>query len=86
MHSFQVPNWPWSCIGIAFVVKLPLSDGFDSVWVIMDHFLKGIHLISALETWTAEDFAYCFFDFFIQYHCLPDKIVSDCGSLFVLKF
>ncbi|PLW50812.1 hypothetical protein PCANC_14321 [Puccinia coronata f. sp. avenae] len=86
MHSLQVPDRPWSCIGIDFVVKLPPSEGFDSVLVIVDHFSKGIHLILALETWTAEEFAYSFFDRFIRYHGLPDKIVSDRGALFVSKF
>jgi hypothetical protein len=59
------------------MVKLLLSDGFDSILVIVDHFLKGIHLIAALESWMAEEFVYCFFDCFICYHGLPDKIVSD---------
>jgi hypothetical protein len=77
MHSLQIPNRPWSCIGIKFMVKLLLSDGFDSILVIVDHFLKGIHLIAALESWMAEEFVYCFFDCFICYHGLPDKIVSD---------
>jgi len=67
-------------------VKLPLSEGFDSILVIVDHFSKGIHLIAASEGWTAEEFAYSFFDRFIRHHGLPDKIVSDRGSLFVSRF
>ena len=86
MHSLQVPDRPWSCIVINFVVKLPLSDVFHSILVIVDHFSKGINLIAALESWTAEEFAYSFFDHFIRHHDLPDKIVSDCGALFVSKF
>jgi hypothetical protein len=56
------------------------------VLVIVDHFSKGLHLVPARETWTAEEFAWSFFDCFIRYHGLPDKIVSDRGSLFVSKF
>jgi hypothetical protein len=73
-------------IGIDFVVKLPLLGGFDSILVIVDHFSKGAHLIAAQESWKAEDFAFVFFDLFIRHHGLPDKIVSDCGSIFVSKF
>jgi transposase InsO family protein len=65
---------------------LPLSKGFNSILVIVDHFSKGVHLIAASESRSAEDFAWHFFDRFIRYHGLPDKIVSDRGSIFVSKF
>jgi hypothetical protein len=73
-------------IGIDFVVKLPISGGFDSILVIVDHFSKGVHLVAAQESWKAEDFAFAFFDCFICHHGLPDKIVSDRGSIFVSNF
>ena len=43
-------------------------------------------MIPANESWTAQEFAFVFFDRFIRYHGLPDKIVIDWGSLFVSKF
>jgi hypothetical protein len=86
MTLLNIPCRPWSMIGIDFVVKLPLSSGFDSILVIVDHFPKGAHLIPANESWTAEEFAFIFFDRFIRYHGLPDKIFSDRRSLFVSKF
>jgi hypothetical protein len=52
-------------IGIDFVVKLPLFSGLGSILVIMDHFSKGAHMIPANESWTAEQFAFVFFDRFI---------------------
>jgi transposase InsO family protein len=42
--------------------------------------------VAANETWTAEEFALAFLDRFIRLHGLPDKIVSDRGSLFLSKF
>lgn len=86
MNSLAVPERPWSTIGLDFVVKLPLSAGYDSILVVVDHFSKGLHLIPANETWTAEEFAASFFDQIFRLHGLPDKIVSDRGSLFVSKF
>ncbi|PLW35736.1 hypothetical protein PCANC_23696 [Puccinia coronata f. sp. avenae] len=85
-HPLPVPPRPWSTIGIDFVMKLPLSAGFDSVLVIVDHLTKGIHLVAAKETWDAEEFAFVFLDRFIRLHGLPDRIVSDQGSLFISKF
>jgi hypothetical protein len=43
-------------------------------------------MIPANESWKAEEFAFVFFDFFIRYHGLPDKIISNQGSLFVSRF
>jgi hypothetical protein len=68
------------------VVKLPVSNGFDSILVVVDHLTKGVHLVAANESWTAEEFAFVFLDRFIRLHGLPDKIVSDRGPIFVSKF
>jgi hypothetical protein len=43
-------------------------------------------MIPANESWKAEEFAFVFFDCFIRYHGLPDKIISNQGSLFVSRF
>lgn len=60
-----------------FIVKLPISDSYDSILVIIDHLTKGAHLIPASERWTADKFASVFLDRFIRLHGLPDKIVTD---------
>jgi hypothetical protein len=86
MTALPVPSHPWSVIGIDFIVKLPVSGGFDSILVIVAHLTKGIHLIAANKTWDAEEFAFAFLDRFIRLHGLPDKIISNRGSLFVSKF
>ncbi|POV98898.1 hypothetical protein PSTT_14130 [Puccinia striiformis] len=85
MNSLSVPSRPWSIIAIDFIVKLPISGGFDSILVVVDHFSKGVHLIPAKETWNSEEFAFAFLDRVIRLHGLPDKIVSDRGSTFLSK-
>lgn len=45
LQTLTIPDRPWSVIGIDFVVKLPLSNGFDSILVIIDHLTKGAHFI-----------------------------------------
>ncbi|PLW26795.1 hypothetical protein PCASD_25767 [Puccinia coronata f. sp. avenae] len=57
MIPLSIPDCHWSTIGIDFVVKLPVSGGFDSILVIVDHLSKGVHLIAANESWNAEEFA-----------------------------
>ncbi|KAG0148043.1 hypothetical protein CROQUDRAFT_670173 [Cronartium quercuum f. sp. fusiforme G11] len=42
-----VPERPWSSLGVDFIVKPLLSDGFDSMIVVINHYSKGAHFISA---------------------------------------
>jgi hypothetical protein len=86
MTALPVPPCPWSVIGIDFIVKLPVSSGFDSILVIVDHLTKGVHLVAANKTWDSKEFVFAFLDCFIRLHGLPDKIVSNRGALFVSKF
>lgn len=52
-----IPDRPWSTIGVDFVVKLPMSEGFDSVMVVVDHLKKSAHFIPARESWKADEMA-----------------------------
>lgn len=81
-----VPDRPWSTIGVDFIVKLPLSEGFDSIMVVVDHLTKTAHFIPARETWSAQDLAKEFLSSVFKLHGLPDRIVSDRGSTFVSRF
>ena len=39
LQSLPVPFWKWDDISMDFVVGLPkTSKGFDSIWVIVDHY------------------------------------------------
>ena len=49
---------PFETVAIDFIVKLPLSNGFDSILTIMDHdCTKAVILIPCNETITAEGVA-----------------------------
>lgn len=86
MVPLPIPDRPWSTIGIDFIVKLPNSGGFDSVMVVVDHYSKYCHFIKAKETWSSLDLANAFVDQIFRLHGLPDKIVSDRGSVFMSSF
>ncbi|GKD78623.1 reverse transcriptase domain-containing protein [Tanacetum coccineum] len=43
--------WKWDNITIDFITKLPkTSSGYDSIWVIVDHFTKSAHFLPMEET------------------------------------
>ncbi|WVZ70633.1 hypothetical protein U9M48_019281 [Paspalum notatum var. saurae] len=41
-----VPTWKWEDVHMDFIVGLPRTQkGYDSIWVIIDHFTKSAHFI-----------------------------------------
>lgn len=81
-----VPDRPWATLGVDFIVKLPVSRGFDSVLVFIDHFSKAAHFVPAREAWSASDLADQFLTSVFCLHGLPDRIVSDRGPTSVSRF
>ena len=69
-----------------FIVKLPVSHGYDSIWVVCDRLSRAAHFIPCNESITAPELAWLFLDRIFRYHGLPDSIISDRGSLFVSCF
>ena len=45
----KVPKKPWQHIFIDFIMKLPVSKGYDSILVICDRFLKMFHFVVTTE-------------------------------------
>jgi transposase InsO family protein len=86
LQPLPVPDQPWSVVGMDFIVKLPLSQGFDSILVIIDLLSKATHFIPCNETMTAKDLAKIFRREFFRLHGLPDRIISDRGTLFTSEF
>ena len=65
---------------------MPLSNNFDSIFVVVDRFSKMTHFVPCNETVNAENLARLFIDNIVRYHGLPDNIVSDRGPQFISIF
>ena len=81
-----VPTGPWKGLSCDFVTDLPVSKGYDSLFVIVDRFTKMCHLAPCLKMTTAPQFARMFVDYVIRLHGIPDSLVSDRGSVFTSQF
>jgi hypothetical protein len=47
LQPLKIPQWKWEEISMDFIVGLPTTQyGYDSILVIIDHFLKVAHFIS----------------------------------------
>lgn len=57
LQPLKTPGRPWTAISMDFIVKLPLSSGFDSIWTIVDFSTRLTHLVPVKESMTALEFA-----------------------------
>jgi transposase InsO family protein len=70
-----------------FIVGLPImQSGYDSMWVIVDRFLKVVHFIPVKTTYKGAKLAELYITRIVCFHRVPKKIVSDRGAQFMSKF
>ena len=78
----QPSMMPWVDISVDFITDLPLSNGFDSILTVVDHFSKETEFIPCNKTATALDTAKLYLFHVWKDHGLPRTIVSDQGLQF----
>ncbi|QRW01159.1 Retrotransposable element Tf2 protein [Ceratobasidium sp. AG-Ba] len=81
-----IPQKPWEDIAYDFIVKLPESQGMDSILVVIDRFSQQAHFIPCLESTNAEGVADLFIKEVWKLHGLPKTTVSDRGPTFNSQF
>jgi hypothetical protein len=69
-----------------FIVDLPKSKSFDSVFVVVDRLTKMAHFVPCDKTITSKETTRLFLENVYKYHGLPDNIISDRGTQFTSKF
>jgi hypothetical protein len=52
LQPLKIPQWKWEEISIDFIIGLTTTQsGYDSIWVIIDHFSKVAHFIPVKTTY-----------------------------------
>ena len=83
LSPLELPYAPWQSIAMDFITDLPVSDGCDQLWVIVDRFTKMAHFLPLpKEGKTASDLVITFAREVWKHHGLPSDIVSDRDSRF----
>jgi hypothetical protein len=78
---------PFQTIALDFIVKLPVSNGYDSILTITDHDCsKAAIFIPCNETINAEGVAGLYLRYVFPRYGLPTKIISDRDPRFTSKF
>src|SRR5882724_1196064 len=69
-----------------FIKGLPLSDGHDTILVVVCHLTKMALFIPTFQDIDAEDLAHIFLSQVFAKHGTPTEIVSDQGKHFISHF
>lgn len=68
-----------------FITDLPLADNYDSIWVMVDPFIKMAHFIPLKKDGKkTEDLVRIFAKEYWRLHGIPNDIISDRDSRFTL--
>jgi hypothetical protein len=78
---------PFETVTLDFIVKLPVSQGFDSILTVTDQgCMKAAIFIPGNEDITAEETAALYIKHVFAHFGLPTKVISDQDPQFMSKF
>ncbi len=82
----ESPSKPFSTIAIDFIVKLPVSQGYNSVLTIMDHdCMKVVILLPCKEEMDSVDFAKLYLRHVFPFVGIPQRVILDRDPCFTSK-
>ena len=88
-HPFplRIPSIPWIDLFMDFVFGLPRTRyGHDSVYVVIDHFIKMTHFISCHKIDDTKHVVDLFLRKIVRLHGMPRTIISDRDVKFLSYF
>ena len=82
LNPLEAPHMPWVDIMADFTMDLPLSNGYDSILIVIDQFSKEVEFIPTTKMVTTLETAKLYLFNVWKNHRLPRSIVSDQGPQF----
>ncbi|CCE34872.1 uncharacterized protein CPUR_08811 [Claviceps purpurea 20.1] len=83
LQPMELHYKPWQTVAMDFITDLPLSNGCDSIWVMVDPFTKMAHFISLkVDGKRTDDLIRIFAKQYWKHHGIPLDIISDRDSRF----
>ncbi|GJR28495.1 putative reverse transcriptase domain-containing protein [Tanacetum coccineum] len=83
----EIPEWKWGKITMDFVTKLPkTTNGYDTIWVIVDRLTKSAHFLPMRETDPMEKLMKLYMKEVVTRHGVPISIISDHDGRFTSLF
>ncbi|GJX75387.1 putative reverse transcriptase domain-containing protein [Tanacetum coccineum] len=85
--STRDSEWKWEKITMDFVTKLPkTTNGYDTIWVIVDRLTKSAHFLPMRETDPNERLMKLYMKEVVTQHGVPVSIISDRDGRFTSLF
>ncbi|GJT95970.1 putative reverse transcriptase domain-containing protein [Tanacetum coccineum] len=82
-----IPEWKWDNITMDFITKLPRpSQGFDTIWVIVDRLTKSAHFLPIRENDPLDKLARLYLNRIVARHGIPVSIICDRDGRFASNF
>ncbi|GKB05072.1 putative reverse transcriptase domain-containing protein [Tanacetum coccineum] len=82
-----IPEWKWDNIMMDFITKLPKSSqGFDTIWVIVDRLTKSAHFLPIRENDPLDKLARLYLNKIVVRHGIPVSIICDRDGRFMSNF
>jgi hypothetical protein len=76
LQPLPIPAGAWRDITMDFVVGLPLSEGYNVILVVVDHFTKYAHFVPLHHPYSAPLVARVFVDSIVKLHGMTHSITS----------
>nr|GEU53265.1 hypothetical protein [Tanacetum cinerariifolium] len=74
----KIPDWKWEKITMDFVTKfLKMTNGYDTIWVIIDRLTKSAHFLPMRENDPMEKLMKLYMKEVVTRHGVPVSIISD---------
>jgi hypothetical protein len=77
LNPIDLPSRPWEEITCDLIMGLPISEGYDAIFTVVDRFSKMVHYIPTTSKANTVDIANLFVNFVWKLHGLPKKVISD---------
>src|SRR5579859_7215457 len=78
----QIPADVWGIITMDFITNLPISQGYDSLFVVVDRLSKAVIIAPCTKTITAEETSKLYMEQVWRRTGLPRQVISDRGPQF----
>jgi len=82
----EIPQRLWQEISIDIIGPLPKSNRIDAIVVIINRFMKMIHLKATMTNISSEEIVKIYRDDIWKLHGIPRKILSNKRLQFTSKF
>jgi hypothetical protein len=85
-HPLHIPNQKWGEISIYFIEGLPISDGKDKIFVVVERLTKYAHFMELRKNDPKKQIADVFCKDIYKLHGFPKVIVGDRDAKFKGNF